>query len=235
MAMKVHRFFIDNPLQNFNHILETDGGCYFFDPLDAEFLLGELKKMGGELKGVFITHDHSDHIAGVSPLEKQFPNLPIYWPQKNIYGGEEYDLGEVRLKVVATPGHTMDHVSFFLYVQGELDSIICGDTLFYAGVGRTNNGRGDTDILWRTVQEIFLPLDDKVKLYPSHDYLLNNLRFADHHNLLSAKGREILTKFKQTDARQFISSIGMEREINPFFRVKDRTEFVKIRELRDKW
>ena len=233
--MKVHRFFIPGSDENFNHLLMVENkDAYLFDPLDVELLQSELKSLDGNLKGVFITHNHHDHVGGISKIKSLYPDIPIYIPGQNIFGRESFSMGRDHMEVVATPGHTMDHLSYFLYERERLKSVICGDTIFYCGVGNCKNG-GDPKVLWHTVQSIFTPLSDDVVLFPSHDYVVPNLNFAESHGLLNDVGRSLLFSLQENDSRQYISTIGKEKSVNPFFRCQNEEEFLKLRQLRDRW
>ncbi len=140
----------------------------------------------------------------------------------------------------------MDHQCFFLYNNDKLEGVIAGDTLFNAGVGNCKNG-GDPETLYQTIRDIFYSLDDDVKIYPSHDYFLNNLEFAktvDPENMIIEEYLKKVENSKQSGLFM-ITTIGEEKKYNPFFRVLnsdisfwnlgEKEEFIKLRNLRDNW
>jgi hydroxyacylglutathione hydrolase len=164
--------------------------------------------------------------------------------------------GELTLKVMDTPGHTMSHIC--LYYEGsdtEMPALFCGDTLFNAGVGRCDFG-GEPSILHKTFEEQIFLLSDNVRIYPGHDYIENNLEFTLDREPDNQSAKQLRDKFKNgLDAESFISDIGLEREINVFFRLDEQQvrlgiadslkidvnsldrqkTFIGLRGLRDNW
>ena len=91
--------------------------------------------------------------------------------------------------------------------------------MFNAGVGNCRDG-GRIDLLYASIQEFYSGLEDKVLLYPGHDYLEKNLKFTEH-----ISGKKFST---QTDL-----SFKREREINLFLQTKSFEEFRELRAKRD--
>ena len=79
--------------------------------------------------------------------------------------GEELDLDGIRIKVLATPGHTAGGVSYYFPEGGFL---ICGDTLFQESVGRTDFPTGSMSTLVRSVKEKLFTLPEETVVYPGH-------------------------------------------------------------------
>jgi hydroxyacylglutathione hydrolase len=155
-----------------------------------------------------------------------------------------------------TPGHTMSHIC--LYFLGNVDeqpALFCGDTLFNAGVGRCDFG-GEPKILHKTFEEQIFPLADNVRIFPGHNYIENNLEFTLDREPDNKSAISLREKFKNgLDAESFVSDIGLEREINVFFRADQREvregiasslninlssldnqqTFIGLRKLRDSW
>jgi len=155
-----------------------------------------------------------------------------------------------------TPGHTMSHIC--LYFDGNDSNepaLFCGDTLFNAGVGRCDFG-GDPIIMHKTFEEQIFLLSDNVRIYPGHDYIENNLEFTLDREPDNQSAKELKEKFNNgLDAESFISDIGLERQINVFFRLDEhrvrlgiadslnidvasldrQKTFVGLRGLRDNW
>ncbi len=74
-------------------------------------------------------------------------------------------MGEDKLEVLFTPGHSMGHVVFYDRKQG---FVISGDVLFRMGIGRTDMPGGDTDLLLESIRNKLMVLPDEVMVYPGH-------------------------------------------------------------------
>ncbi len=130
-----------------------------------------------------------------------------------------------------------------------------GDTLFNAGVGNCHHG-GDPAVMFKTFTEQLFVLPDVTKIYPGHDYIVNNLQFTLDREPGNAAAESLLAAMQQWPSdNHFISNIAMERLVNSFFRLDsgeiidklrerfpDLTEsldpetvFLKLRELRNSW
>ena len=243
--MQVIQHFLNNPLRNFNYILGSDvtKEAVFIDPFDIDQTLPLCESRGLNAKYLLNTHAHHDHVRdndkflSLSGTER----LPV--TDKN-----SIELSD-KEKIIChfTPGHMLKHFCFFLYEEGELDSIISGDTLFNAGVGNCKNG-GDPELLYNTIRDYFLPLEDHIKLWPGHDYFLNNLKFAksvDPNNTEIDKYIELRSPMN-LDQEFLNTTIGEEKKINPFFRVfqkdfqdqhnmNEKELFLWLRAKRDNW
>ena len=235
------------------------------DPLDHALCLQAAKDKGWTIKTVANTHHHHDHIGGNGPVISAtsaklvahveamdaIPNV-----DRGLNAGDELKCGELTLKIMDTPGHTMSHIC--LYYEGsdtEMPALFCGDTLFNAGVGRCDFG-GEPSILHKTFEEQIFLLSDSVRIYPGHDYIENNLEFTLDREPDNQSAKKLRDKFKSgLDAESFISDIGLEREINVFFRLDEhqvrvgiadslkidvnsldrQKTFICLRGLRDNW
>ncbi len=243
--MEVIQHFLNNSLRNYNYIVGSDETqeAIFFDPYDISQTLPLCIEKGWKPSYLINTHDHHDHIRNNS----EFLALDGT-KQVNLLDGEDFLLGaNERIVCQFTPGHMMKHDCFFLYQKSFLEGVIVGDTVFNAGIGNCKNG-GDVDTLYETIKSIFIPMEDHVKIYPSHDFFMKNLLFAkevDPSNKFVDKFLSI--RKKQNQEEEFINTtIGEERLINPFFRVfqkdfqqkhgkSEKELFLWLRSLRDKW
>ena len=144
-----------------------------------------LKKGGLNLKFIINTHGHGDHILGngyfdvpvyVHRLEKDFLTDPdknlsgifgflLKTPNvvKLLEGGDEISLDNLKFEIIHTPGHTPGGISI------KLDSVVfTGDTLFAGSVGRTDLPSGDEEMLFKSIREKLLILNDNTVIYPGH-------------------------------------------------------------------
>lgn len=135
-----------------------------------------LSKEGLELRYVAETHVHADHLSR-SKLLAEENNVPLYMPVPNqlafehspVRADTQFKLGGINIKVLQTPGHTMESVS---YLINEL-VLLTGDTLFTNGVGRPDLKSSEEEaikkskLLYQSLQEIMM-LDEDTIILPAH-------------------------------------------------------------------
>jgi hydroxyacylglutathione hydrolase len=147
----------------------------------------------------------------------------------------------------------MSHVC--LVSRTDQPALFCGDTLFNAGAGNCHNG-GHPSELYHTFATQLAGLPDGTLIYPGHDYITNNLEFTLDREPDNAAAKSLLAEVGDQDPdNALVSTLGLEKEINAFFRlhsptviarlreafpdlpdeVDPKTVFVKLRELRNSW
>ena len=151
-------------------------------------ILDMVKELGLNIEYIILTHGHFDHIAAlgkvkeatgakvaihcddVKVLEDKFLGAFLGLtgkapppPDILLKGGEEIKAGELTFKVLPTPGHTPGGIC--LYGHGVCFS---GDTLFNAGVGRTDLSGGDGEQIFKSINEKLMALPDETKVHPGH-------------------------------------------------------------------
>ena len=148
-----------------------------------------------DLKYILLTHGHFDHIIGVKSVKEKYGaqvviskedepmlnssklSLAVFCnaPQNNVDAdiivkdGDEITLGEIKIKVMATPGHTSGSVCYIAE-----NCIFSGDTLFYCSCGRTDFPSGSPEQMMSSLQKL-KALDGDYKVYTGH----NNLTTLD--------------------------------------------------------
>jgi hydroxyacylglutathione hydrolase len=263
--MIVRQVWTGNAYRNFNYLIacgET-GEALAIDPLDYEKCLAAAKSEGWDITQILNTHEHRDHTGGNAPLaQKTGARILAHKDAKDkipdmargLSAGDLIKVGKtVELEALDTPGHTMSHVC----VRSRTDqpALFSGDTLFNAGAGNCHNG-GHPEELYKTFSQQLAKLPQDTLIYPGHDYIENNLRFTLSREPDNKRAQEMLEKLKGQDpSRAYVSTLGVEREINTFFRLGSptviaklreafpdlpekpdaRTVFIKLRELRNKW
>jgi hydroxyacylglutathione hydrolase len=166
-----------------------DPGCYF--PEEKHTLSSWLKKNDLHPNLLLNTHCHLDHVFGNKWVAEQFhlelqmgekelwtfnfaPESGIRWsmPFENYSGnliflkdGDEILMGEDKLEVLFTPGHSIGHIVFYNRTQG---FVIGGDVLFRMGIGRTDIPGGDSETLLVSISEKLFTLPNDVIVYPGH-------------------------------------------------------------------
>ena len=259
--MIIEQIWTNNAWRNFNYLIacpET-GDALAIDPLNYQQSLNLAKKHGWKITKVLNTHEHHDHIEGNKPIIEAtgadllahngahgaIPNIDT-----PLSGGEVITVGKsVELEVIDTPGHTMSHVC--LLSKTPTPVLFSGDTLFNAGVGHCHAG-GDPEVLAQTVLTQMAALPDSTLLYPGHDYIVNNLRFTLDREPGNQVAQTLLKQVESQDPNQaLITNLGVEREINTFFRTdsaevienlpqlassaSQREVFLALRECRNCW
>jgi hydroxyacylglutathione hydrolase len=263
--MIVHQIWTANPYRNFNYLIacaET-GDALAVDPLDYRQCLAAARERGWNITQIVNTHEHGDHIGGNEAVVaatgakviahrdagRRIPNV-----DRGVGHGDIIKVGStVELECLDTPGHTMSHICLLSHT--DQPALFSGDTLFNAGAGNCHNG-GHPAELYKTFSTHLENLGDDTLLYPGHDYLVNNLRFTLDREPDNTRAQEMLDKYGNQDpADAHITTLREEREINVFFRLRsptiigrlgqtfpemgdtpdERTVFLKLRELRNRW
>ncbi|MEN6427219.1 MAG: hydroxyacylglutathione hydrolase [Phycisphaerales bacterium] len=158
--------------------------AFAVDPGDASVVLRALGEQGLSLAAVLLTHHHWDHVGGAAELRSRthcevigvdLSLIPA--SDRTVTGGERLTLGEVRIEVFATPGHTRTSVCYYIPPDGggEPGIVYTGDTLFVGGCGRPIEC--DAAILWQSLQKL-AALPPETLVYCGHDYALENCEFA---------------------------------------------------------
>ncbi|QIW10600.1 MBL fold metallo-hydrolase [Francisella sp. LA112445] len=250
--MQVKRWFLNNSLRNYQYLLFDNDNAIVIDPLKADIFDDFIKKNSLQLRAILITHKHGDHIAGVKKLIELYPNAKIYAytdndlfkPDVYVEDGDVIDLGFTSFKVMYTPGHISDHVSFLFEKE---KALFCGDTLFNAGVGGVHAETADVNKLYESLVKI-AKLDAEIKPYPAHDYWQSNLDFAlsilpDDESFnyyrkqicdLDAEDKPIVDLAEESKLNIFIRSIddsALKHALPDYSLGRDM--FVKLRELKN--
>ena len=166
------------------YYIESNGEAAIIDPLrDVDPYIEMAEKNGAKIKYIFETHFHADFVSGHLDLAKKTGAKIVYGPTAQpefdayVAKDEEiFEIGNIRIKTLHTPGHTMESTTFLLLDEnGKEHSIYTGDTLFIGDVGRpdlavkTDLTREDlAGHLYESLQNKILPLPDHVIVYPGH-------------------------------------------------------------------
>ncbi len=195
------------------------------DPGAPEPLIDFLEANRLALTAILITHHHRDHTGGNTPLRQRYgcavhapahPLIPAV--THTVRGGDSVDIAELGLHfdVLATPGHTLDHVSYVGHGH-----LFCGDTVFGCGCGKLSEG--DAAMMASSLDAI-LSLPDATRVCCAHEYTLSNIDFAktldgDNPALLE---RERTDRALRAQGRPTLpSTLALEKATNPFLRFHD--------------
>ena len=177
--------FYTSCLSQASYYIESDGEAAVIDPSrDIENFINISRKNKSIIKYIFQTHFHADFISGHITLSKK-TNAPIvYGPKADpLYDcvlaneGDLFTIGKLSLKLIHTPGHTLESCCYLLFDENNRQhSIFTGDTLFLGDVGipdvaQRYKGLNKEDlagILFDSINEKIKPLDDNITVYPGH-------------------------------------------------------------------
>ncbi|MBO0331155.1 MBL fold metallo-hydrolase [[Muricauda] lutisoli] len=167
------------------YYIESEGEAAIVDPLrEVKPYIKKAEDNGAKIKYIFETHFHADFVSGHVTLSKQTGAPIIYGPTANpafealvAEDGQEFKLGKVTIKVLHTPGHTMESTTYLLKDENGKDvAIFSGDTLFLGDVGRPDLAQKAAHMtqeelagtLFDSLRTKIMPLADDVTVYPAH-------------------------------------------------------------------
>lgn len=155
----------------------------------ASVLLARIKQLDLTVKKILLTHTHWDHMAEAALLKKQLgaelyvheedaenlqqpgkDGLPLFYPitpatpDHYLFDGQELEVGNLRLKVLHTPGHSLGSVCFYLEKEKVL---ISGDTLFRGTYGKVSFPTSSPEKMWNSLKKL-AHLPKETKVYPGH-------------------------------------------------------------------
>jgi glyoxylase-like metal-dependent hydrolase (beta-lactamase superfamily II)/rhodanese-related sulfurtransferase len=181
--MKVEQIYTGCLAQGAYYI-ESNGEAAIIDPLrESEPYILKAEKEGAKIKYIFETHFHADFVSGHVDLAAKTGATIVYGPHaKTEYDiheatdGELFQIGKVKIKVLHTPGHTMESTTYLLIDEaGKEHAIFSGDTLFIGDVGRPDLAQKGTltqddlaGYLYDSLRTKIMTLPDEVIVYPAH-------------------------------------------------------------------
>ncbi|MFW6323413.1 MAG: hydroxyacylglutathione hydrolase [Guyparkeria sp.] len=200
-----------------------DGATVIVDAGEAGPVIEAIEARGLTPAGTIITHHHADHVQGLGALLARFP-MPVHGPDSCRRFGVDHVVGEGdafevprvgQFEVMATPGHTQDHLTYLLGRH-----LFCGDTLFTAGCGRLFEG---TAVQMLNSLDRIAELDDETRIYCGHEYTADSLRFAAHAEPdnpdIVARVHDVAVKRERGEPTAS-ASLVLEKKTNPFMRVR---------------
>ncbi len=167
------------------YYIESDGEVAIIDPLrEIQPYIDRAQINGAFIKYIFETHFHADFVSGHVTLSEKTGAPIIYGPNANPHfkatiakDGQVFQLGNITITALHTPGHTMESTTYLLKDEdGNDHAIFSGDTLFLGDVGRPDLAQKAADmtqedlasILYDSLRNKIMPLSDDVIVYPAH-------------------------------------------------------------------
>ena len=167
-----------------SYYIESNGEAAVIDPLrEVGAYIDMADERGAKIKYVFETHFHADFVSGHLTLAQQTGATIVFGPSAKTNfeclvaeDNQEFKVGNVIVKLLHTPGHTMESSSYLLLDEKGMDkALFSGDTLFLGDVGRPDLAQKSTltqedlaGILFDSLRNKIMPLADDVIVYPGH-------------------------------------------------------------------
>lgn len=194
------------------------------DAPEAGPILAALDREGWTLTDILVTHHHGDHVGGIAELKKTFTCRVVAPHDKaakiadvdlRVKEGDRVAIGGLTARVIDTPGHTLDHIS---YVFDDDRAVFSADALFSIGCGRVFEGT--YPMMWDSLKKL-RALPDDFRVYCGHEYTASNVKFAlgiePDNAALKARADEVATL--RAEGRPTIpTTIGDEKKANTFLR-----------------
>ena len=217
----------------------ASGETVVVDPAVAEPVLAEADARGWRIGQIWNTHWHPDHTGGNAQI-KQATGCTVTGPaaeadriptlDRLVSEGDRVSLGGLEATVLEVPAHTAGHIAYHL---GDERVIFVGDTLFAMGCGRLFEGTAEQ--MYANMQRLSA-LAPETEVYCAHEYTLSNARFA----AAAEPGNEaIARRLAEVEAARAAgeatvpTTIGNERETNPFMRAASAAELAERRRAKD--
>lgn len=165
--------FLTGGDRNFGYLAvdESSKLAVVIDPsYSPELIYNFAKENNCKIEYIFVTHDHYDHTNGNDEITKLTGILPLMLGDKDaitgmsIIDGAEFPLGDLKIKIMHTPGHTNDSICIYIG-----DSVFTGDTLFVGKVGGTDFGT-QARVEYDSLHKKLMTLPDSTHVFPGHNY-----------------------------------------------------------------
>ena len=167
------------------YYIQSGNEVAIIDPLrEIDPYMQKAEKANARIRFIFETHFHADFVSGHLTLAKKTGAKIIFGPNANTKfdaliakDGQEFKIGEITIKALHTPGHTMESTTYLLIDSSKKDiAIFSGDTLFIGDVGRPDLAQKANNItqedlagtLYDSLRKKIMPLNDDVLVYPAH-------------------------------------------------------------------
>lgn len=204
------------------YYIESEGEIAIIDPLrETAPYIRKAQLAGAKIKYVFETHFHADFVSGHVDLARKTGAKIVYGPNANTTyeayhatDDEEFRLGQVRIRALHTPGHTLESTTYLLIDEnGKNHAIFTGDTLFIGDVGRPDLAiKGNltehdlAGMLYDSLHTKIMPLADDVVVYPAH-------------GAGSACGKNM--------SKETTDTLGNQKRFNYALQAKSKAQFVE--------
>jgi sulfur dioxygenase len=171
----IFRQLFDAESSTYTYLLGDEGSrrAALIDPVigQVDRDLELLAELGLELDAVLETHVHADHVTGAGKLRERTGARTVASEagaaciDTHVRDGDVVRVGDLAIRVLATPGHTDDSLSFLVG-----NRVFTGDALLIRSAGRTDFQNGNASHLYDSITHVLYSLPDETLVYPAHDY-----------------------------------------------------------------
>jgi len=225
--------------------LSDNFGCLIHDPAtkatasidapEAAPVINAVEREGWTLTDILITHHHHDHVGGVAELKQKYKCRVVAPHDKSTRianvdlragQGDVLKIGNLLARVLETPGHTLDHIS---YVFDNEKALFAADTLFSIGCGRVLEGT--YPMMWESLLKL-RALPDDFKLYCGHEYTAANVKFAltiEPDNAALKARAEQVKRLRSENKPTVPTLLGEEKKANVFLRADEPSVAASVR------
>jgi hydroxyacylglutathione hydrolase len=222
---------------NFGYLIHdpATGATASVDAPEAAPIAKALEREGWTLTDILVTHHHGDHVGGISELKQKFGCRVVAPHDKSariadvdlrVGQGDVVKIGDLLARVLETPGHTLDHIS---YVFDNEKALFAADTLFSIGCGRVFEGT--YPMMWDSLLKL-RALPDDFRLYCGHEYTAANVKFAltvePDNAALKARAAEV-TRLRADSKPTVPTLLGEEKKANVFLRADEPSVAASVR------
>jgi hydroxyacylglutathione hydrolase len=214
---------------NFGYLIHdpATGATASIDAPEAGPIVKALEREGWNLTDILVTHHHHDHVGGIAELKQKYRCRVVAPHDKKAAianvdlraaNGDVVKVGNLLARVLETPGHTLDHISYVF--DGE-KAVFAADTLFSIGCGRVFEGT--YPMMWESLSKL-RALPDDFRLYCGHEYTASNVKFAltvDPNNPALKARAEQVTKLRAENKPTVPTLLGEEKKANVFLRADE--------------
>ncbi|NNJ77585.1 MAG: hydroxyacylglutathione hydrolase [Anderseniella sp.] len=209
------------------------------DAPEAAAVEKALAETGWQLTHILITHHHNDHVGGVLELKTKWKCAVVGSAEEpnalpgltdTVAPGGTYDFAGHIAQIIATPGHTLGHITWHFADDGV---VFAGDTLFTLGCGRVFEGTMEQ--MWSSLQ-VFKAMAPETIVYSGHEYTAANAEFAlsiePDNAALRARAQKV-SELRAAGKPTVPTTIAEEMQTNPFLRAGSAARFAEVRRAKD--
>lgn len=226
---------------------QKTSGAILVDPGCAKSIQAFLDQHGLTVSHVLVTHHHPDHIGGLSELTRQtdhkFPKPEVIATHtgriesatKKLKDGDTFKILDLTLHVLELPGHTVDHLGFYVQLPDNQYWLFCGDTLFSGGCGRLFEGSFEQ--MHASLSRL-RNLPDDTLVFCAHEYTSANLKFLSNYdpkNLTIIQEAKRIKSVRAENLPTIPTTIGHEKTFNLFLTADSVEDFKSIRLAKDQF